>query len=105
MKMQEGNVLYVRIDYKDGCAEETEQDAVDCMEYLQRVAEERYLAAGLFGDMELGTMDGAMLIFEAGDYKEASKIAEEDPIIARGFYKYKLHKWNVMLVQDGSEQQ
>ena len=104
MKLKEGNVLYVRIDYKDGNAEETEQDAMDCMAYLQSVAEERYLAAGIFGDMEQGIANGAMMIFEARDFEEAQKIAAQDPIIARGFYKYKLHQWHVMLAGEGEGQ-
>ena len=59
MSLKEGSVLFARIDYKTGDKQETEQDAIDSMEYLQKIARERYLAAGVFGNMELGTMDGA----------------------------------------------
>lgn len=62
MNLKEGSVLYARIDYKIGDRQETEQDAMDSMEYLQKIAAERYLAAGVFGNMELGTMDGAMVL-------------------------------------------
>ena len=65
MSLKEGSVLFARIDYKIGDSQETEQDAIDSMEYLQKIARERYLAAGVFGNMELGTMDGAMVLFEA----------------------------------------
>lgn len=98
MKLKEGSVLYVRIDYKIGEQIESEQDAMDCMEYLEKIAKERYLVAGLFGDMEKEEMNGAMMLFEASSLEEAKEITEKDPIIERGFYRYELSQWNVMLV-------
>jgi uncharacterized protein YciI len=98
MNLKEGSVLYARIDYKIGDRQETEQDAMDSMEYLQKIAAERYLAAGVFGNMELGTMDGAMVLFEAKDLAEAQKIANDDPIIQRGYYRCDVYQWNVMLL-------
>ena len=38
MNFSEGDVLYVRIDYKTGSEQETKQDGMDSMEYLQRLA-------------------------------------------------------------------
>lgn len=102
MKLKEGSILYVRIDYKIGDKDETEQDAQDCMEYLQNIAQERYLIAGLNGNMEMGIMDGAMVLFEAKDLEEAQKIAINDPIIQRGFYRCEVHQWNVMLLSESS---
>ncbi|NBI08431.1 hypothetical protein D1641_00145 [Colidextribacter sp. OB.20] len=98
MNLKEGSVLYARIDYKIGDRQETEQDAMDSMEYLQKIAAERYLAAGVFGNMELGTMDGAMVLFEAKNLAEAQKIANDDPIIQRGYYRCDVYQWNVMLL-------
>ena len=100
MNLKEGSVLYARIDYKIGDRQETEQDAMDSMEYLQKIAAERYLAAGVFGNMELGTMDGAMVLFEAKDLAEAQKIANDDPIIQRGYYRCDVYQWNVMLLSE-----
>jgi YCII-related domain. len=105
MKLKEGNELYVRIDYKAGEKEETEQDALDSMAYSQKISKERYLLAGLFGEMETGKIDGAMLIFEAKDFEEAEKIAYNDPIIERGFYRCELHKWNIVLSSEGIVEQ
>ena len=98
MSLKEGSVLFARIDYKIGDSQETEQDAIDSMEYLQKIARERYLAAGVFGNMELGTMDGAMVLFEAKNLAEAQKIANDDPIIQRGYYRCDVYQWNVMLL-------
>jgi len=98
MKLKEGSVLYVRLDYKIEGKQESEQDGMDCYMYLQNIAKERYLVAGMFGDMELMQMDGAMMIFEAKDMEEAKEITNNDPIISRGFYCYELYKWNVSLV-------
>ena len=102
MSLKEGSVLFARIDYKIGDKQETEQDAIDSMEYLQKIARERYLAAGVFGNMELGTMDGAMVLFEAADLQEAPKIANDDPIIQRGYYRCDVYQWNVMLLSEGA---
>ena len=41
MSLKEGSVLFARIDYKIGDSQETEQDAIDSMEYLQKIARER----------------------------------------------------------------
>ncbi len=102
MSLKEGSVLFARIDYKIGDSQETEQDAIDSMEYLQKIARERYLAAGVFGNMELGTMDGAMVLFEAKDLEEAQRIANDDPIIQRGYYRCDVYQWNVMLLSKGA---
>lgn len=102
MSLKEGSVLFARIDYKIGDSQETEQDAIDSMEYLQKIARERYLAAGVFGNMELGTMDGAMVLFEAKDLEEAQKIANDDPIIQRGYYRCDVYQWSVMLLSKGA---
>ena len=102
MSLKEGTALYVRIDYKIEGKVETEKDAMDCFNYLQEVAKERYLLAGVFGDMELGNLNGAMLLFEAETFEEAQKVAQSDPIIERGFYKYELFKWNLMLSPEGA---
>ena len=102
MSLKEGSVLFARIDYKIGDSQETEQDAIDSMEDLQKIARERYLAAGVFGNMELGTMDGAMVLFEAKDLEEAQKIANDDPIIQRGYYRCDVYQWNVMLLSKGA---
>lgn len=100
MNLKEGSTLYVRIDFKIGNEEETEQDAQECMEYLQHIAKERYLIAGLLGNMEMGSMDGAMLLFEAKDLEEAQKISNNDPIIKKGFYRCEVRQWNIMLIAE-----
>ena len=105
MNLKEGSTLYVRIDYKAGEKDETYQDAEDSMDYLQGIASERYLLAGVFGDMELGTMDGAMILFEAKDFEEAQAVAHNDPLIKKGFYRCELYKWNLMLLSEGTGEQ
>ena len=105
MKLAEGSMLFARIDYKTGSQQETEQDAMDSMGYLQGVARERYLAAGIFGDPATETIDGAMILFEAKDMEEARRIADGDPIIQRGFYQYHLHQWNLMLTTPEADHQ
>ena len=98
MNLKEGSTLYARIDYKIGDNQETEQDVLDCMEYLQSIAKERYLVAGVFGNMDMEEMDGAMILFEANDLEQAQEIANGDPLIQRGFYDCKVYQWNIMFL-------
>lgn len=102
MNLKEGSILYLRIDYRIGDRQETEQDGQDCMEYLQNLAKERYLIAGLLGNMETESIDGAMMLFEAKNIEEAQEIANNDPIIQRGFYRCEVHQWNVMLLSESN---
>ncbi len=100
MILTEGSILFARIDYKIEGRQETERDALDSMEYLQNIARERYLMAGIFGSMETESVDGAMILFEAKDLEEASEIAQNDPVIQRGFYRCEVHQWNLMLLSE-----
>lgn len=100
MKLKEGSVLYVRTDYKIGNKEVTEQDAQDSMEYLHGIAQDRYLVAGLFGNMETEKIDGAMILFEAEDLAEAQRISENDPLIKRGFYRFEVQPWYLMILSE-----
>ena len=52
---------------------------------MQGIAGARYPLAGALGNMEVGDIDGAMILFEAKDFEEAQRIAHNDPIVERGF--------------------
>lgn len=95
--LNEASVLYVRTDYKLDDRVVSEEEAMASMDYLQQTANERYLLAGVFGDMETEEVDGAMILFEAKDLEEAKRISDEDPIIKGGFYRYELQRWNLMV--------
>ena len=98
MKQKAGNTLYIRLDFKIGDEWESEQEAMESLEYLQKLTKERYLKAGLLGDLEAQIFDGALVIFEAKSYEEAEELVKNDPIIKKGFYRYELYKWNIQLV-------
>ena len=83
--LKEGMALYVRIDDKAGGKDETEQDALDSMNYLQQIAKERFLLAGIFGDPETGCADGAMILFAARDLEEAKKSPAATPLLKEAF--------------------
>ncbi len=95
--LNEESVLYIRTDYKLDDRVVSEEAAMASMNYLQQTANERYLLAGVFGDMETEEVDGAMILFEAKDLEEAKQISDEDPIIKSGFYRYELQRWNLMV--------
>ncbi|MBO1305195.1 hypothetical protein JZO70_03410 [Enterococcus sp. 669A] len=95
--MNEASVLYVRTDYKLDDRVVSEAEAMASMDYLQQTANERYLLAGVFGDMETEEVDRAMILFEAKDLEEAKQISDEDPIIKGGYYRYELKRWNLMV--------
>lgn len=98
--MKAGSVIFVRTDIKMGNELVTDEIGMASAEYLQKLAKERYLVAGVFGDMEKEEVDGAMLLFEARDIAEAQKLSDEDPIIKSGLYRYELKQWNVMIVPE-----
>ena len=98
MKLKEGSVLFVRIDYAVEGKEVAHQDIMDSMAYLQGLAAQRYLLAGVLGDMETNAIDGGMALYEAKDLEEAKKLAREDPLISRGFYRAEVQKWNLMIL-------
>jgi len=95
--MKEGSMLFVRIDYKVGADEVTEQVAIESAKYLKKLSEERYLTAGVFGDMTTEEIDGAMVIFEAENLAEAKAISDADPVFQGGLYRYDLKQWHVMV--------
>ena len=91
--MKQGDKLFVRIDFKNETPKRTEQDLQDHIKYVNKIASERYFIAGSFTDTH-----GGMIIFAANDYKEAKSLMDKDPIIERGFYRYELHEWNLLIV-------
>ena len=95
--MKEGSMLFVRTDYRTGEGEVSEQVAMDSAAYLKKLSEERYLIAGVFGDMATEEIDGAMIIFEAENLAEAKAISEADPVFQGGVYRYDLKQWYVMV--------
>lgn len=95
--MKEGSTLFVRIDYNNGAGEVTEQVAIASAEYLKQLSEERYLTAGVFGDMTTEEIDGAMVIFEAENLEEAKAISDADPVFQGGLYRYEIKQWHVMV--------
>ena len=100
MKLKKGSVLYARIDSRVKMKAAMPQDAMDSMAYIQNLAKERFLLAGIFGDMQARNIDNAMVIYEAKDLAEAKKLAEDDPIIERGFYKTQVYEWNLMILSN-----
>ena len=90
--MKEGSMLFVRTDYRTGEGEVSEQVAMDSAAYLKKLSEERYLTAGVFGDMATEEIDGAMIIFEAENLA-----SEADPVFQDGVYRYELKQWYVMV--------
>jgi uncharacterized protein YciI len=103
MNLKEGSVLYVRIDSRVKMKAAMPQDTMDSMVYLQGLAKERFLLAGIFGDLEARNIDGAMVIYEAKDLAEAKKLAEDDPIVERGFYKTQVQEWNLLILSSDND--
>jgi uncharacterized protein YciI len=93
--MKKGDKLFVRIDYKIDGTERAQQDFQDHIGYLKGVASERYFVGGGFADTRSG-----MIVFKAKDLEEAKTITQNDPIIARGFYRFELYEWELLIVSD-----
>ncbi len=98
--MREGNKLYVRIDYKIGEKDLSDQDFQDHLAYVKNVAGERYLMGGGFSNI-----DGGMILFDAGNFVEAQKIAQNDPIIVRGLYRCEIFEWELVVLSQSIGEQ
>lgn len=90
MNIKKGSTLYVRMDYKIGGKDLSNQDFQDHLSYVKSVARERYLLGGGFSNT-----DGGMIVFEAENFDEALKIATNDPIIERGIYRCEISVWEL----------
>ena len=93
--MKKGDKLYVRIDYRVEKKDFTQQDIQDHLTYVEHTAKERYFIGGGFSNI-----DGGMILFEAEKFEEAQKIAQSDPIIEKGFYRYDLFAWDLTVLSE-----
>lgn len=93
MSMKKGDKLYVRIDYRVGGKNLTDQDFWDHLAYVENVAGKRYFVGGGFSNT-----DGGMILLEAENFEEAQKIAQNDPLIERGLYQYELYVWDLVVL-------
>lgn len=91
--MKQGNILYVRADYKVEGAKVTKSDFEDHLRYLEGIAKERFFMGGGFTEKP-----GGMIIFEAQDITEAKKISDGDPLIFRSLYRYELTEWEMVIL-------
>lgn len=91
--MEAGKVLFVRTDYKVDGTVTSEEDFNDHINYLYKVANERFFMGGGFIEKP-----GGMIVYEATNITEAKKVADGDPLIARGLYHYELVKWEMVLL-------
>lgn len=75
---------------------ERSQDALDAhMAHQFRLEKEGIMfGAGPFSDAD-GNPQGGMIIIRAADKEEAIRIADSDPMHARGLRTYTLHKWSL----------
>ena len=95
MPLKKGDRLFVRIDYRLEGSGFTEGDIQDHLAYVGNIAGERYFAGGGFANA-----DGGMALFQAENMEEARKIAENDPLMRRGLYRYEIYEWNLAVVSE-----
>ena len=95
MSIKKGSKLHVRVDYRTGEEKITNKDITDHLAYVENAAKERYFVGGGFSNT-----DGGMCLFEAKDSKDAQKFAENDPLVERGFYRYELFVWDIMVLSE-----
>ena len=100
MQIKKGSKLYARIDYEVVSLENiTPQDAqthlCDHLSYLNKIAGERYFLGGGFTNAS-----GGMILFEAKDFGEAQKIANNDPIIERGLFRCDIFEWTLEILSE-----
>ena len=92
LKQRQEEKLYVRIDYKNSVLPLTDEAFQEHLNYLKKISEDRFFMGGGFEDSS-----GGMIVFSAKGIEEANKIAENDPIILNGVYKYEIKEWKIVL--------
>lgn len=97
MYIKKGSILYTRIDKPIGEKKPTFQDFQDHLNYVQNIAKERYLLGGGFSNS-----DGGLILFKAENFEEAQAIAQNDPIIERGFYECDIFEWKLEVLSENN---
>lgn len=93
--VKKGDKLFVRIDYKNNEKKVDANDYKAHIDYLENIAAERFFIGGGFENEK-----GGMIIFKANNLREAKEITKNDPIIKRGFYTFKIYRWNLVLLSE-----
>lgn len=93
--VKKGDKLFIRIDYRNEENEFGPTDFEDHIDYLKSVASERYFIGGGFKNEK-----GGMIVFKAKDFEEAKRIADNDPLIKKDLYTYKLYEWELVIVSE-----
>lgn len=91
--MNTGKILYVRTDFKVEGTKISKGDFNDHIDYLKRISEKRFFMGGGF----INTA-GGMIVYEASDIEDARNVADGDPLIVRGLYRYELAEWEMVLL-------
>jgi len=96
--MKTGEKYFVRIDQKLS-GDPVGKSVFDShIEYVRRLAAETTLYAGGFKGVQ-----GGMLIFKAKNLVDADAMCKGDPIMAGGFYTYKLHEWSLLITSESKK--
>lgn len=93
--MNKGDKLFVRIDYRNNDVEFGPKDFEDHLRHLENVAKNRLFMGGGFEGEK-----GGMIIYRAKNIEEAKEIADNDPIIKKGLYTYKMYEWKLVIVSE-----
>lgn len=93
--MKTGDKLFVRIDHKVTENQVKSTDFSDHITYLKNASTERFFMGGGFANKV-----GGMIVYKAKDFKEAKKIADNDPLIQRNLYTYELLEWDLVVLSD-----
>lgn len=96
--MEKGDKLFIRIDYRNEKNDFGPTDFEDHINYLKGVASERFFIGGGFQKEK-----GGMIVFEAKDFVEAKRIADNDPLIKKDLYTYKLYEWELVIISEKIE--
>lgn len=86
------NKLFVRLDHKVQDTHVSQEDYDAHIEYLSILSNSHYLKGGGFPNEA-----GGMIIFDSKDLEEARSISDHDPIIKKGYFRYELKEWQIML--------
>ena len=95
MRMEKGTKLFVRIDYAVEGKIMADLDIQEHLTYVKSIAGERYFIGGGFSNI-----NGGMCLFDAQNIEDAQRVAQNDPIIKKGFYRYEIYEWELMVLSE-----
>lgn len=83
---------FIRFDFRLGVEKADQKTVERHLEYLKEMSKHVELLGGTFNESP-----GGLILLKAENRETADNYCKNDPVIASGYYGYKLVEWNVLI--------